>query len=313
MDPVTHTLVGANLAETGLKQRTALGTATLLLAANAPDIDVLSYLAGPSTALWFRRGATHGVLAWLVLPLVVTGVMLAWDRLVRRRGGRAPDRAVLPGQLVLLALIGVATHPLLDLLNTYGIRLLMPFSETWFYGDTLFIVDPWVWAALTAGWLLARRRGAAARDGRPARWALVAVAAYVGFMALSNVAARAIVRRAVAGDLQPERLMVAPMPATPFRRLVVFEGGGTIYRGRFDWLSVPRFELEQYRHPVHPASPAAAVATRGPEVRKFLSWARFPFSEVGATGDGVVVHVGDARYTVDPADSWAGVSVTVER
>ena len=151
MDPICHTLVGANLAETGLKSRTALGTATLVIAANAPDIDVFSYSGGPYAALACRRGVTHGVLAWIVLPVVITGLILVWDRLVRRRGRRTPPHPVLPKQIFLLALAGVLTHPVLDLLNTYGIRLLMPFSGHWFYGDTLFIADPWVWGVLALG------------------------------------------------------------------------------------------------------------------------------------------------------------------
>ncbi|MDH3571787.1 MAG: metal-dependent hydrolase, partial [Gemmatimonadota bacterium] len=142
MDPVCHTLVGASLAESGLKRRTALGTATLLLAANLPDIDVLAYAYGPVSALWFRRGVTHGVLAWLLLPLLLTLGVLAWDRIVRRRGSRTPTEPVIWPQVLFLAFVGVASHPLLDLLNTYGIRLLMPFSDRWFYGDTLFILDP---------------------------------------------------------------------------------------------------------------------------------------------------------------------------
>ena len=32
-------------------------------------------------------------------------------------------------------------QPLLDWLNTYGVRFLMPFDGTWFYGDALFIID----------------------------------------------------------------------------------------------------------------------------------------------------------------------------
>jgi inner membrane protein len=47
-----------------------------------------------------------------------------------------------------LSLLGVLSHPFLDWLNNYGVRLLMPFSDRWFYGDTLFIVDPWLWLIL---------------------------------------------------------------------------------------------------------------------------------------------------------------------
>ena len=46
MDPVAHTLFGATLAHTGLRAQTRLGTATLLIGANLPDVDVLSYEIG---------------------------------------------------------------------------------------------------------------------------------------------------------------------------------------------------------------------------------------------------------------------------
>jgi inner membrane protein len=44
--------------------------------------------------------------------------------------------------------LAVLTHPALDWLNTYGMRWLMPFDGTWFYGDALFIIDPWIWLTL---------------------------------------------------------------------------------------------------------------------------------------------------------------------
>ena len=47
------------------------------------------------------------------------------------------------------------SHPFLDWLNTYGVRLLMPFSERWFYGDALFIVDPFLWIVLGGAVMLA--------------------------------------------------------------------------------------------------------------------------------------------------------------
>jgi len=61
-----------------------------------------------------------------------------------------------PVTLLGIAFLGVWSHPLLDWLNTYGIRLLMPFNDTWFYGDTLFIIDPWFWLLAGAGVVLAR-------------------------------------------------------------------------------------------------------------------------------------------------------------
>ncbi len=68
----------------------------------------------------------------------------------------------------------------------------MPFSRRWFYGDVLFIVDPWIWLFLGAGWWASRHRWArdTPRAGRPARWGLLVAAGYVLLMGVSGVAAR---------------------------------------------------------------------------------------------------------------------------
>ncbi len=166
MDNLCHTLAGAALGEAGLKQRTALGMATLMIASNLPDIDV-GVFATDTLAMSFRRGWTHGVLAMVVLARRARrrrcGCGIGVDRVgARIGGGRAArvDRASFAG-LLLLSYIGNWLHVFMDFLNSYGVRLLMPFSERWFYGDALYIVDPWLYLAL--GGAVARRpdRGAA--------------------------------------------------------------------------------------------------------------------------------------------------------
>ena len=154
MDPLAHTLVGASLSETRLRRLSPLATPTLILAANAPDIDVISMAFGGDLSLGFRRGWTHGVLAMIVLPLVLGALIVAVDRAVaslRRRKSAA--RA---GPVIGLCYVGLLTHPFLDWLNTYGIRLLMPFDGRWFYGDALFVIDPWMWLLAAAAVMLAR-------------------------------------------------------------------------------------------------------------------------------------------------------------
>jgi hypothetical protein len=44
MDPLAHTLFGASMAEAGLKRKTALATATLIIGANIPDVDAVAML-----------------------------------------------------------------------------------------------------------------------------------------------------------------------------------------------------------------------------------------------------------------------------
>ena len=143
-----------------------------MLAANAPDIDVFSYIRGEYFALSFRRGITHGWPALLVLPFVVTGLVLLYDRAVRRRRnpGAKPARAL---PLLALSVVGVLTHPALDWMNTYGMRWGLPFSEVWTYGDSLFIVDPWIWLALGGAIFLASSPSVAGL----ATWALLSALA----------------------------------------------------------------------------------------------------------------------------------------
>lgn len=305
VDPIAHTLTGGALAQAGLKERTALGTATLLLGANIPDVDVFAYLWGPETALWFRRGLTHGILAVGVWPFVLTGIVLLWDRWVRR--ARRPNaKPARPGQLLLLSAIAVISHPLLDFLNVYGIRLLAPFSQKWYYGDTLFIVDPWLWAILAAAcWL--------ARESR--RWvgaALGGALVYILTLALSGVATRArVIDSERAGDEEVLRLMAAPVAVTPFSRWVVVETAGGYRVGMFHWLPQPRVELADL--PYETQGSLLRRAASIPVAAKFLSWARFPYYSVARRGDSMLVRIGDARYTVDPESSWASTSVRLDR
>lgn len=166
MDPVAHTLFGATLAEAGLKEKSAMATAALLLGANAPDVDAVTMFMGADLSLWFRRGWTHGLPALLLWPFVITGVLMGIDRLRRKRAnGSSPNRMdgrpdsagqLRAGPLLAISFVGVWSHPVLDWLNTYGIRLLMPLDGRWFYGDTLFVIDPWMWLLMAAAVVLAR-------------------------------------------------------------------------------------------------------------------------------------------------------------
>jgi inner membrane protein len=45
-------------------------------------------------------------------------------------------------------MIAAVTHPLLDWTNNYGIRPWLPWSGQWFYGDLVYIVDPYIWLLL---------------------------------------------------------------------------------------------------------------------------------------------------------------------
>ena len=124
MDTLTHSLVGVALSRAGLNKLHQNATLLLLIGANLPDIDLMSRVRGQLFESEIHNGYTHAIVALPVLALVCVGIagMIRQERLPLIRSS-------------LLALIGLASHLFLDCLDSFGIRLMLPFSSRWFYLD----------------------------------------------------------------------------------------------------------------------------------------------------------------------------------
>lgn len=297
MDPITHTMTGAVLSRAGGDRLTPLATATLILGANAPDIDIYTVWTETSFgSIAFRRGWTHGPIFLSLLPLLITGLILLYDRAVRRRRNPALP-PVRPGWVFALALLGTLSHPLLDWLNTYGVRFLMPFSRTWFSGDSVFIIDPYWWVLLgTTLWL--------ARRGKPlatVRTAAAVAFAYPALMvALGAVGDRvALAGAEVAGIVGVTDVVYQPRPAQPWAAELIAVTPQAYHFGRYRWTGpnrvtfgdtvIARGAWDDVR---------VQRAMRDPDVRDYLVWARYAWVRIDttATGAPVAVVFGDARF-----------------
>src|SRR5664279_5409088 len=150
MEPVTHLLFGAVMARAGLNRKTALATATLTLAAEAPDLDVLSRFGGSAFALNHHRGFTH---SFLGVPLVAAAVvgLVYWIWRLRGRKTRNPNQPPRWGLLFGYACLAGLSHIWLDYTTAYGVRPLWPFSERWISGDLVFIIEPVLLVVLVLG------------------------------------------------------------------------------------------------------------------------------------------------------------------
>jgi len=152
MDNLTHTLTGMLVAEAVCAARKRAHPAfrgaaylTSMLANNLPDIDPL-YTSitqpRPLGSLLHHRGHTHTLL--IAVPL---GLLVAWAVLRGRRrlhgAMSAPDRAWVLG----LGALGGLLHIGMDFGNNYGVHPLWPVDDRWYYGDTIFIVEP-LWLAI---------------------------------------------------------------------------------------------------------------------------------------------------------------------
>ncbi|MHA7818509.1 MAG: metal-dependent hydrolase [Erythrobacter sp.] len=294
MDNLTHSLVGAVLAQAGLKQKTGLALPALVIGANIPDIDAACFfwLEG-AEHLGFRRGITHGPPAMVLLPLVLAGVLWWFDRWQGKRGKRPKGRLPVHfGWLYGLSLLGCLTHPALDWLNVYGVRLFEPFSSAWSYGDTLFIIDVWLWALLIASvWWSARKEKLGGEWKRPARIGIAVGLAYIGVNhAITWVDYQT---KGVMREPYPTHYITSPVP------LAFWEREHIARTQDLRWIS-SAWQGSDFGYGYRNSAAAQCVlpdltAERGTnsELDAFLFWSRAPFGE--RADDGSVI-LRDARF-----------------
>ena len=156
MENVAHALAGLLLAEGAVALRRRRGAApsarfgrlayvASALANNVPDGDfVYSWITGGKLGyLLHHRGHTHTLLVAVALGLAVAAAVIAWGR--RLRGGEgagAEDARWLLG----LGALGPVVHVTMDAWNVYGVHPFWPLHAGWFYGDAVFILEPFLWA-----------------------------------------------------------------------------------------------------------------------------------------------------------------------
>lgn len=138
MDPFSQAALGAAIGQAGFQKRLgrrAIGWGAVLAA--LPDLDVIvRFSSDPLATIYFHRGITHSI---VLAPLygLILGYLL-WRYYMRK----TPDD---PGELsswLGLAILAIATHPILDFFTIYGTQLLAPFSNFRFYVPGVSVVDP---------------------------------------------------------------------------------------------------------------------------------------------------------------------------
>ena len=207
MDNLAHTLIGIGVARSGLARRFGAGTtATLAIASNLPDLDALYTIFDPWDRFMLRRTHTHALVAW---PLLAALLAFA----LRRRYREQPW-----GVLFGLSLLGVALHVVFDLVNSFGVVVLWPFSPRRVELESVFIIDLVVWGLMAGAIVAARFLKSEDGKRRTYQAAIAALGAYVVLCLAAHSRAEAQVRETLAREnLHPRALRVFPEPLGPQR------------------------------------------------------------------------------------------------
>jgi inner membrane protein len=156
VDNVTHTLIGALIGEGAARSaapaaserataiRRTLFLTVMIVGSNLPDSDVVYSLGDESKLSYLleHRGHTHTVVGAMVGSALMLG---ACALVLRLRNRRLSSLDWI--WLAVLALVAPLLHIAMDALNTYGVHPWWPIDNRWFYGDSVFIVEPLYWAA----------------------------------------------------------------------------------------------------------------------------------------------------------------------
>jgi inner membrane protein len=313
------------MGRAGLNRKTALATATVTLAAEAPDLDVLGEMKGRVFGFAHHRGFTHSFLGVALVSALVVGVLyLIW----RLRGRKLKDPKLPPrwGLLFGFAYLAGLSHILLDYTNNYGVRPFWPFSEKWYAWDIVFIVEPIILILLISGLSLPVffsfiDREIGVRRNQPAGgWgATLALLGVIGVWGVRDYEHRRAVNALEARTYEnanPLRASAFPLWWSPFQWVGVVETQN-FYATMMVDASTPEVDPTGemqilYKPEETPGTLAAKQSYLG---RVYLDWAQYPVTEtepLAPEEQGYIVRFKDLRFQQPGRPGRSVLSATVE-
>jgi membrane-bound metal-dependent hydrolase YbcI (DUF457 family) len=318
MEPVTHALTSLALARATRERLPRYGTAMLIVAGVAPDLDFAAYLGGPVEYVKFHRAVLHSFAGGLILCCCIAAAFYFWDRRAARSSSADGHRLGFFAALA-VCLVGAGLHVLMDVASGIGVRLWWPIRGGWVAWDWLANFDVFILALLVVGLLLPHfvrmvseeigeeRHGVAGGVG--AAIILILLALYVGGRGFLHArAVDLLLSRDYHGE-PPQRAGAFASAANPFEWRGVVATASTVEELQLSMLPGPAFDPDQAVAHYKPEDSAAiAAAQNTADAKLFLSYARFPMASVEPRDDGFEVELRDLRF---PADDHSADNVIV--
>ncbi len=286
MDTASHLLFGATLAglahlDPVVAHKPALAQAVMagtLIGSHAPDFDALMRIRGYAWYIRHHRGITHSIPALFLWPVLISlplaaafGCLGDWQH------------------VYVWTCVAVVFHVFLDLMNTYGVQCLRPFTKKWMHLDILSIFEPFLFVLHVTG--LAVWIGLGADPARLFVWTYAVTGIYLVLRAIQHAWLVDRVRRRY-GEIGA--CHVVPSFHVLHWRYVV-HSGDRFYAGRI--LGATIIEEDVYANAAPNEVIQSTIGIDG--VRAFLDFAQRVHVTYKELQDGYEVRWSDMRFWYD--------------
>lgn len=284
MDPVTHAVTGAVIAEAGFVQR--LGGRSrlpLIAAAMFPDIDIIYRFESLPAYIANHRALSHSFIGVVAGGILIGGLLGRLDE----------ERRYLAW--IAACWVALFSHQLLDLITSYGTVVLYPFNSTRFYFDWVFIIDPWLTGLLLISLLIARIRPQ--HGDRQAKIGLLLAFCYIAFCAFNHtLALRSLRQGAKENQIAYDTASAIPQPLLPFRWSGILDANSHYYQVSF-------FSFQSPKPPFHVFNKSTGSyfeqKARSTEMGILYYWfARYPVVAESIQGNFHYIEFSDLRFYI---------------
>jgi membrane-bound metal-dependent hydrolase YbcI (DUF457 family) len=309
MDPLTQAAAALTLSRLSRSRILSRPVILFLIAAMAPDLDLLSSWLGAEPYLRFHRTLLHSIPDAVLLAILIAFIGWATQRRQTGSAGRIKFLKALA-----ICLCGIAAHLLLDLCDPVGVQLFWPLRLGWRSWALTTTLDPWILLALVVGLALGGLFRIASEEigdhsktfTWPRRWAVIALLAVAGwFITRSALHARAmqLLSANTYNDLPAQAVGAFPSAVTPLDWRGIVSARDFIAEIDVPLRPVGAFDPGAgLPHPKPQPSRALDVALNTPLAREFLRYARFPLANEQLPESATTNPAPDAHITIQVRD-----------
>ncbi|MGL4722268.1 MAG: metal-dependent hydrolase [Desulfovibrionaceae bacterium] len=287
MDSATHILSGVIIHQSLTKKyRSTFLLLLSIVIANFPDIDFVFTFFTRDSIVFGHRAITH---ALIVAPFFAFCFALFFYKQKIQNVQNSPWTFT---KIFLYSLFILLIHLYLDLITTYGMYVLLPFSLERYSVPSIFIMDPFLLSGLILSLFFSRKFGTKAT-----RTGLAFLFLYPIFSYGIQITLEQNMTKKYAPLLGKNVIIdLVPMPLSPIYWKVIIDEGNKLHMGEVNIFNLAAMPQLQTFDKVDPTLWSALQSTNT-TLKKYTQLAIYPAMLVEEKGDFEIITITPLPYT----------------